>query len=63
MQCITDKLNEGKEIADNAMNDIRTAMQEIGNATQMIGECRQFLTIFPSVAGAIAKIACLSEVS
>lgn len=62
MQCITDKLNQGKMIADNAIKDIRTVIQDIRSAGQMIAECRQFLISFPSVAGAVAKVACLSQV-
>lgn len=62
MQCITDKVNEGKTIIDNAINNIESAAQDIGNGAHAIVECKQFLTSFPSVAGAVAKVTCLSQV-
>lgn len=62
MQCINDKCNEGKTIADNAINNIRTAVQDVSNGAQLIAECRQFTITFPSVAGFVAKVTCLSQV-
>lgn len=62
MQCINDKFNEGKTIADNAINNIRTAVQDVSNGAQLIAECRQFTVEFPSVAGFVAKVTCLSQV-
>lgn len=62
MQCINDKCNEGKTIADNAINNIRTAIQDVSNGAQLIAECRQFTITFPSVAGFVAKVTCLSQV-
>lgn len=62
MQCITDKINQGKTIADNAIKDIRNTVQDIRNAGQIIAECRQYSISFPSIAGVVAKIACLSQV-
>lgn len=62
LQCINDKFNEGKTIVDNAINDIRTTIQDVSGAAQMISECRQFTITFPSIAGLVAKVACLSQV-
>lgn len=62
MQCINNKFNEGKTIADNAINNIRTAVQDVSNGAQLIAECRQFTITFPSVAGFVAKVTCFSQV-
>lgn len=62
MQCIDDKVNEGKTIADNAINDIRSAMQNISGAAQLMAQCTQYTVQFPSMAGLVAKVSCLGKV-
>lgn len=62
IQCITDKFNEGKTIMDKAIDDIRSAVQDISGGAQLIAECNQFTVGFPSMAGLIAKVTCLSKV-
>lgn len=62
MQCITDKFNEGKTIVDNAINNIRSAIEDINGGAKLIAECSQFTIQFPSVAGLVAKVTCLSKV-
>lgn len=62
IQCINDKINEGKTIVDNAINNIRTAAQDISGGAQLIAECSQFTIELPSVAGLVAKVTCLSKV-
>lgn len=61
-QCITDKFNEGKATIENAINNIQSAVNDIGNGAKAIVECKQFLIAFPSVAGSVAKITCLGQV-
>ncbi|XP_055325055.1 uncharacterized protein LOC129579223 [Sitodiplosis mosellana] len=61
IQCITDKFNEGKTIVDNAINNIRSAVQDINGGAQLIAECSQFTVGFPSVAGLVAKVTCLTK--
>lgn len=63
MQCISDKMNEGKTIVDNAINDIQAAARDVSNGAQLITQCREFTVTFPSVAGLVAKVTCLSQVS
>lgn len=63
MQCISEKFNEGKAIADNAINDIQSAAQNVSGAAQMIAQCREYTVSFPSGAGLVARVACLSQVS
>lgn len=63
MQCINDKMNEGKTIVDNAINDIQAAARDVSNGAQLITQCREFTVTFPSVAGLVAKVTCLSQVS
>ncbi|XP_031636328.1 uncharacterized protein LOC116349162 [Contarinia nasturtii] len=61
MQCINDKFNEGKTIMDKAINNIRTAAEDINGGAQLIAECSQFTIGFPSVAGLVAKVTCLTK--
>lgn len=63
LQCINDKIDEGKTIADNAINDIQTAAQNITAAAQLMAQCAQYTVQFPSMAGLAAKVACLGQVS
>lgn len=62
MQCINDKINEGKTIADNAINDIQTAIQNITGGAQLMAQCSQYTVQFPSMAGLVAKVTCLGQV-
>lgn len=62
MQCINDKFNEGKTIVDNAIKDIQNTVQDVANGAQLMAECAQFTIQFPSVAGLVAKVTCLSQV-
>lgn len=62
MQCITDKINQGKTIVDNAINNIQSAAQDVSNGSQLISQCQQHLLSFPSPAGIIARVACLTQV-
>lgn len=62
MQCINDKVNEGKTIVDNALNNIQSAAQDIRGGAQLIAECTQFTITFPSMAGLVAKVTCLTKV-
>lgn len=62
MQCINNKFDEGKTILDNAINNIRSAAQDISDGAQLIAECSQFTVAFPSVAGLLAKVTCLGKV-
>lgn len=62
LQCISDKMNQGKTILDNAINNIRTAAQNISNGAELISVCSQFTLTYPSMAGLIARATCLSQV-
>lgn len=62
LQCIDDKINEGKTIVDNAINDIRTAAQNISGAAQLMEQCKQYTVQFPSMAGLVAKVSCFGQV-
>lgn len=62
MQCITDKLNNGKAIVDGAVQDIQNTVQSIGNVGQMIDQCKESSKSLPFLSGAIARFACLSQV-
>lgn len=63
IKCINDKVDEGKTILDNAINNIRSAIQDISDGAQLIAECSQFTVGFPSAAGLVAKVTCLSKVN
>lgn len=62
MQCIRDKINQGKTIVENAVNNIQSAAQDMSNGSQLISQCQQYLSSFPSSAGVVAKVACLTQV-
>lgn len=62
MQCISNKINEGKTIVDNAINDIQSAVQDVAGGAQLMAECARFTIQFPSVAGLVARVTCLSQV-
>lgn len=62
MQCINDKVNEGETIADNAINDIQSAIQNITGGAQLMAQCSQYTIQFPSMAGLVAKVTCLGQV-
>lgn len=63
MQCINEKVNEGRTIADNAINDIQTAIQNITGGAQLMAQCSQYTVQFPSMAGLVAKVTCLGQVN
>lgn len=63
MQCITDKVNNGRAIVEGAVQDIQNAVQSIGNVGQMIDQCRESSKPLPFLSGAIARFACLSQVN
>lgn len=63
MQCITNKVNQGKTIVETAIANIQSAAQGITSGTQLLAECRQYVSLFPSPAGFVAKAACLSQVN
>lgn len=62
MQCITNKVNQGKTIVETAIVNIQLAANSITSGTQLLAECRQYVSLFPSPAGFVAKTACLSQV-
>lgn len=62
MQCITNKVNQGKAIVETAIANIQSAANSLTSGTQLLAECRQYVTLFPSPAGFVAKAACLSQV-
>lgn len=63
MQCIEDKVNQGKTIVENAVNDIQSAVQNISGAAQLMSQCTQYTVQFPSMAGLVAKVTCLGQVT
>lgn len=62
MQCITDKVNNGKAIVEGAVQDIQNTVQSIGNVGQMIDKCKESSSSLPFLSGAIVRFACLTQV-
>lgn len=62
LQCINDKFNESKTIVENAINNIQAAVQDVAGGAQLIVQCSQYTIQFPSIAGLVAKVTCLSQV-
>lgn len=61
-QCISDKIDQANSIIQQARSDIGTAIQNIANGYQLISQCSQISSQYPSVAGVLARTACLQEV-
>lgn len=62
-QCLSDKINEAKSIAQDFQYSIANAVANIKDVSQQLAECRLLASIYPSVAGLIAKVSCLNIVS
>lgn len=62
-QCMEDKINQANTIAENTINDIQFAMQNVTGAAQLMAQCSTHTVQLPSMAGLVAKVACLGQVS
>lgn len=61
MQCINDKVDQGKAIIRSAIDDIKTAAEDVADNARLMAQCSQFEV--SSVSTLVAKISCLSQVS
>lgn len=61
LQCINEKMDEGKRIVDNAINDIKQTAQDVGDSAVLMALCNQYP--ITSVASLVAKVSCLGQVS
>lgn len=61
-QCVDDKINEVRTIVENGISNIANAISDTNNVAQLLANCNQLTLSYPSVAGLIAKGACLNSV-
>lgn len=47
---------------ENAINNIQTAVQDVAGGAKLIIQCTQYTIQFPSIAGLVARVTCLSQV-
>lgn len=57
-----DKYDEVNEIVDNGRMNITNAVANVQNVAEMIGVCNKLTIMYPSLAGLVAKGACLNAV-
>lgn len=62
LQCMKDKYDEVNEIVDNGRMNITNAVANVQNVAEMIGVCNKLTIMYPSLAGLVAKGACLNAV-
>ncbi len=62
-QCLTNKINEAKSIAQDFKNSITDAVANFRDVAGQITQCRILANLYPSIAGLIAKASCLNIVS
>lgn len=61
-QCLVDKFNQAQSIVQNGRSNIENAFGNLANVGQIISECSQLTNTFPSLAGVVARGACLNKV-
>lgn len=61
-QCLVDKFNQAQSIVQNGRGNIENAFSNLANVGQILSECGQLTSLYPSAAGVAAKGACLNKV-
>lgn len=62
-QCLSNKINEAKSIAQDFQNSISNAMTDFKDAFQLTAKCLALSDLYPTFAGLVAKSSCLIRVS
>lgn len=61
-QCLTDKFNQAQSTVQDGRSNIENAFNNLADVGQLLSQCAQLTSTYPSAAGIAAKGACLNQV-